>query len=265
MKGAGALCLALLFILPSAARAQPPVASPSTTDQKAIDFLTAYRFRMGASRLAADDQEFIWDGRLSGDVDLLRAARTYLNFFAEYGVILGNERRHFDPNQSLYTLDLRITQRFGPNDVTGVLHHVSRHLSDRAKAQAVDWNAVGAEVARTESFGGVRIESLVRASRVIKRSYADYTWQFGGRTRIQRPLRARTTLIGEGTVDFFGTDPTIAGRDAQVGAYLEGGTRFTGRGGSVDVFVAFQRWVDADPLVRGPRSWMLVGFRLLGP
>ena len=265
MRVAAALCLVFLLALPSAARAQSTASSQSTPDPHQVDFLTAYRFRMGASRLAANDRKFTWDGRLSGDVDLLTYQGARLNFFAEYDVVLGNERRRFDPNQSLYTLDVRLSRPYRAYDVTGVLHHISRHLSDREKIQAVDWNAIGAEIARPESFGRVRTENLVRADWVFKHSYADYTWQLGGRTRLLRPLTVRTTLIGEGSLDFFGTDPAIAGRNTQVGAYLEGGARLTGRGGSVDFFLAFERRVDADPIVRGPRSWMLVGFRLLGP
>lgn len=265
MRGAAALCLAVLLVSPSSARAQSSAGAQATSDPQKIDFLTAYRFRMGASRLAADDQRFTWDGRLSGDVDLLSYGRGRVNFFADYDVVLGDERRNFDPNQSVYTLDLRVTRRYGANEVAGLFHHISRHLSDRAKPQAVDWNALGAELVRTESIGRWQAESLVRADWVMKRSYVDYTWQLGGRMRLLRPLTARTKLISEGSIDFVGTDSAVAARNTQVGAYLEGGARLTGRGGSVDFILAFERRVDADSIIRGPKSWVLVGFRLLGP
>jgi hypothetical protein len=218
---------------------------------------------MGASRLGAGDDRFVWDARFNGDIDLLDYGLGRINFMAEYGVVLGNELKSFDPNQSLYTLDFRVTRRFGSNELAGLFHHVSRHLSDRAKTQPVDWNALGAEFTRTETVGVVQTESVIRADWIIKHTYADYTWNVGGRLRFQRPATPRTTLIGEGSLAFTGVDSTIAGRSTQVGAYVEAGLRLAGTAGLLDFILAFERRVDADPLIRGPRSWMLVGFRLV--
>jgi hypothetical protein len=109
----------------------------------------------------------------------------------------------------------------------------------------------------------VQTDSVVRADWFIKHTYADYTWKFGGRLRFQRPATPRMTLLGEGSLDFIGVDSSIAGRDTQVGAYLEGGVRLAGTAGSLDLILALERRVDAHPLIRGPRSWVLVGFRLV--
>jgi hypothetical protein len=263
MRGAAAICLAALLVPSSAARAQSLTASQASTPSSSPEFLSGYRVRLGASRLAAGDDRFSWDARFNGDIDLLDYGLGRINFMAEYEAVLGNQLRTFDPNQSLYTLDLRVTRRFGPNELAGLIHHMSRHLSDRAKTQAVDWNALGAELTRTETVGVVQTEGVIRADWIIKHTYADYTWKVGGRLRFQRPATPGTTLLGEGSLDFTGVDSTIAGRGTQVGAYLEAGVRLAGTAGSLDLILAFERRVDADMLIRGPQSWVLVGFRLV--
>lgn len=220
---------------------------------------------MGASRLATNDNRFAWDARFNGDVDLLDYGRGRINFLAEYEVLLGTELRAFDPNQNLYTLDLRLTRRYGANEVVGLFHHVSRHLSDRAKNRSIDWNAMGAELVRAETIGRLQAESLVHADWIVKHTYVDYSWRIGGRLRMSRPMTSRSKLLAEGSIDFIGIDSDITGRKTQVGAYLEGGTRLSGVAGALDLIVSFERRVDADPLIRGPKSWALVGFRLLGP
>lgn len=273
MRGVGAFCVAFLVVTPAAARAQStpdgdataltPAASQPSSTSSSPQFLGAYRVRMSASRLAATGDRFAWDGRFTGDVDLVAYGRGRVNFMAEYEVVLGRELRPFDPNQSLYTLDLRLTRRYGANEFTGLFHHVSRHLNDRPKTQPIDWNAIGVEGTRTDTVGSIRTESLLRADWIVKHSFVDYAWRLGGRLRLLRPATPRVTLLTEGSLDFVGTDASVADRNTQVGAYLEGGARLGGLAGSLDLILAFERRVDADPLIRGPKSWILVGFRLV--
>lgn len=273
MRGIATLCLALLLVIPSAARAQSSghaaaltaATSQTSSTSSAPQFLSEYHVRIGASRFARGDDRFTWDARFNGDVDLFQYGRGRINFMAEYEVVLGNELRAFDPNQGLYTLDLRITRRFGANEVAGLFHHVSRHLSDRPKTEAIDWNAIGAELSRSQTVGPIQTESLLRGDWIVRRAYADYTWEFGSRVRFRWPMRPRVALIGEGSLDFVGTDRTIAGRKTQDSAYVEAGARLAGSAGSLDLIVAFERRIDADPLIRGTKSWALLGFRLVTP
>ena len=253
MRGVAAFCLALVVVTPSAARAQSP------------QFLSDYNVRIGASRLSVGDDQFAWDARFDGDVDLFQYGRGRINITTNYEVVLGTELRRFDPNQSLYTLDLRLTRRFGANEIAGLFHHVSRHLSDRRKTQAIDWNAVGTEFTRSQTVGPIQTESLFRGDWIVRHAYADYTWQLGGRVRARWPMRPRVALIGEGSLDYMGTDPAIADRTTQRGGYAEAGLRLAGSSGSLDLILAYERRIDADPLIRGPRSWALVGFRLITP
>jgi len=267
MRGATACGLTLATILvlgsplPARAQASPPAAA--ATDAAPVAFLTAYHGRIGAARFTVDDEQFTWEGRFAGDVDLVDYGSGRLNFAAEYAVVLGSERRSFDPTQGFYALDFRATRRFGTIEVGGVFHHVSRHLSDRAKTDAIDWNMLGAEVLAQSEMSGFRLESRLHASGVIKHSYVDYTWRSGVGLGLERDLSPRVTFIGQGAVDFLGIDAAIAGRSSQVGAYVEGGVRLRGEAAALELFVAFERRVDPDPLERTVRNWGLVGFRLL--
>jgi hypothetical protein len=269
-RGAGAILAAIpglgcLVVLaaPAVAHAQTPAPAAATP---AVTFLSAYQARLGASRLGAGDDALEWEGRFGGDVDLVDFGSGRFNFAAAYDVVLGSQRRAFDPTQGRYTLDFRLThrmRRLGVTEIAGVFHHVSRHLSDRPKVLAVDWNFVGAEVLQTGSAGRLRTERLLRGGWTVKRSYVDYTWQAGGLLRLAWATGGSATFIGEASVDFIGVDTRIAGGSTEVAAYGEGGVRLAGRAAALELFAAFERRVDADPIARGPRNWALVGFRIV--
>ena len=74
--------------------------------------------------------------------------------------------------------------------------------------------------------------------------------------------RWRSTDAGFGQT--YGVDEEIAGRGQQWGGRLEAGVRLRGAGGAMELFVGFERMIDADPLDRITRQWALAGFRLTG-
>lgn len=263
MTRTAAVCLALLVVCPLPARAQAQPVSQPSGDEPAVAFLRAYHGQIGASGFTIHDESFGWEGRFLGDVDLLDYGQGRLNFAGEYTVTVGSELRGFDPNQSSYRLDVRATRRFGQTEVAGVFHHVSRHLSDREKTDAIDWNLVGLELSAQSELGDFRFESRLHGGGMINYSYVDYRWQSGVGLGFERDLRPRLTLIGAGSVDFIGTDTEVADRSTQLAAYAEGGVRMGGEAGSLELFAAFERRVDPDPIVRGVRTWGLVGFRIV--
>ena len=68
-------------------------------------------------------------------------------FFANYQVVTGEEFRAFDPTQGNYILGGRLSlPRSRGSRSPRVFYHQSRHLSDRPKRQAVDWNMFGGRV-----------------------------------------------------------------------------------------------------------------------
>jgi hypothetical protein len=54
-----------------------------------------------------------------------------------------------------------------------------------------------------------------------------------------------------------------AGRGGQTGYRAEGGFRFEGAGGAVELVAGVERRIDPSPLEFGTATWMTAGFRLL--
>jgi hypothetical protein len=256
------LCALLIVLTSPAARAQAPEGNEGNTPTPG--FLTAYRGSLGAVRFTSEEEQFAWEGHFAGDVDLFDYGAGRVGFSAAYEVVLGNELRSFDPNQGLYELSLRVTRRLAAVEGGILFHHVSRHLSDRPKVEPIDWNLLGLELSSRAARGGFQAEGLVRGGRIVKRSFVDYEWQAGGRVRVEQALGGAASAIGQASVDWFGVDPEVAARGIQVAAYGEGGIRLSGRRGAVDLFVAYERRVDAHPLIRDTSHWAMVGFRLIG-
>ena len=128
-------------------------------------------------KLAYDDPRFTWDAHCGGDFDLVDYVHGRVTFLADYQAVLGSEFRPFDPYQSNYTLEAIGSYRVGQTEIVGVLHHVSRHLGDRAKR-----DRRGGKRARVRaSCGGsttatTTLDVRVDVRKVIARAYVDYTW-----------------------------------------------------------------------------------------
>jgi hypothetical protein len=269
-RSCGAVLMTMVALAPAPpAQAQtsgapPGSASPVVTTSRG--FLTRYAFHLNASSIAAgsNEGEFTWDADLGGELDLLDFGRGRITFLANYETILGHELRYFDPQQSNYTLDLSGSVRVGRDELTAVFHHISRHLSDRGKTFPIDWNMVGVRYLRVAIAGPVRLDATGRALAVVQRSYVDYSSELGGGLRAVYRLSPRASSFVASDATWVGTDRSVAERDGQFGAGLEAGVRLTGNRGAVELFLAFERRIDADPLMRGPRTFTLLGFRLLG-
>ena len=62
----------------------------------------------------------------------------------EVETILGHRVRSFEAVQANYSLELGLSVVIsGRGDFSGFFHHVSRHVQDRDKVRAVDWNLLG--------------------------------------------------------------------------------------------------------------------------
>jgi hypothetical protein len=68
--------------------------------------------------------------------------------------IIGSTRRAFDASQANYHLETGGRWLWHGVTVNPFFHHVSRHLSDREKEQAVDWNMLGVRADARFSPGG---------------------------------------------------------------------------------------------------------------
>src|ERR1041385_4467617 len=165
----------------TSADAQSAPADPSVG--RHVGFLPRTAFRMGAEHISSDDPRLVWDANFGGDVDFVDYGFGRATFAANYQVILGEQLRKFDPNQGNYLLEGSASARTHGVETSLVFHHISRHLSDRPKVFAVDWNMVGVRVEKTATVGITHMDARVDVRRAILHSFVDYTWEVDAELR----------------------------------------------------------------------------------
>jgi hypothetical protein len=254
--------VALIGLTTPCVRAQTP--SPETP-APSPEFLAHYGFQVSLAAPSTEDQRFSWDTHVGGDLDVVDYVRGRVNVLADYEAVLGSQFRAFDPNQGDYTLEASASTRAGGNELAGLFHHVSRHLSDRPKRFSIDWNVVGARVLRRFSVGPWMIAGHASAGRVIARHYVDYGWTADADVRVSRAINHTAGVFAAGTGEIFGVDRSIADRGRQGGGRIEAGVRVNGTAGAIELFAGVEQRVDAYPLDRVPQHWFLAGFRLVSP
>jgi hypothetical protein len=256
-----AVLLVLLAAAPAAAQLpQPTVFAPPSGP----DFLSRYDFHLAASALAIDDQRFSWDTHFGGSIDLADyvAGRTAMR--VDYEAVLGNEYRAFDPNQGNYTLEGSSSARIGPNtEVVGMFHHVSRHLGDRPKREAIAWNELGVRILQRVKLGDTTVDADVEGGPVVQHSDVDYRWIGELGLQVRRPITPRVGAFFQGFGTLIGVDETVNGRGTQAGGVGEVGIRISGRGGALELFAGVERRIDAYPIGIEAKQWVLAGFRLV--
>jgi len=218
-----------------------------------------------ASGLTAEQQRFTWDTWWGGSIDVVDYVGGRLGVRIDYEAVLGSEFQPFDPNQGNYFLEGNASGRIGANvEVVGIFHHVSRHLSDRAKFhQPVAYNELGLRLLHRRSFGRATLDVDAEAGRIVERAYVDYTWLADLNFLARAPLTNRFGVFVHAAGHLVGVDPSIANRATQTGGLVEAGLRINGRGGAMELFAGGEKRLDAYPLDRQAEHWFLAGFRLL--
>jgi hypothetical protein len=260
----GGLIFGCLCLCASAAHAQTPLPKPEAAPDSP-EFLSSYNFHLSADALSVDDPRFSWQTHFGGDVDLVDYVRGRANILIDYEAVLGSQLRAFDPNQGNYTLEVSGSVRLGGTEVAGMLHHVSRHLSDRPKDFAIAWNVLGGRVLRRVTAGGVTMDVQGSAGKIIERAFVDYSWIADADVVLRRPVAPHVGVFAHGFGELVGVDQTVAGRDARQGGRVEGGVRLNGRAGAVELFAGLERRIDADPIDGRSQRWVFAGFRFVSP
>jgi len=237
---------------------EAPAAAP-----RRLQLLTDFDIHLSIEQVGSDDSKFVWDADYGADLDLLDYGLGRVTFLAEYEAILGEELRRFDPNQGNYTLDISSSVRTDAAEVAFVFHHLSRHLSDRRKTFPIDWNMVGVHAIRPVTIGSTWLELRGRALWNVKRSFVDYRADYGAGVQVRHRVDSHVSVIGAGELTLMPVDRAVLDRPTQVGARLEAGVRLDGPGAAAELFVAYERRIDAGPFDVRPRTWGLVGLRLL--
>ena len=227
-----------------------------------VEFLPRTAFHMTAEHLSGDDPRYVWDANFGGELDIVDYGAGRFTFEGNYQVVLGEEIRAFDPNQGNYILAGITSARLGATEVAGVLYHQSRHLADRPKQDAVDWNMIGGRVRRRFLYREATIDARADLRGVFMKSFVDYSWELDAGVRTDVKVRPGVgVLAGVGT-RYLGVDGSL-NRGNQTGYRLEGGVRLEGRAGAIELFLAAERRIDPFPLEVATARWMTAGFRLL--
>ena len=259
-----ALGAVLVLSVAAPLRAQTSLTHPVAPAAPAPGFFTNYDFHMNAASLTGgSDPAFQWDADFGGDLDLIDYGAGRLNFLANYQVVLGDQLQLFDPNQGNYTLEFSSSLRVGKTEFAGVFHHVSRHLGDRPKLFAVAWNEAGVRVSRLMTQRRWHASAQGTIVKITNRAYIDYSWEAEGAGDVRYVLTPHWSAIGGASLTLMGVDHTKYGRNRQTGAHAEGGVRIDGTRGALELFVAYDRRIDAGLFDLQTRTFGLLGFRLL--
>jgi hypothetical protein len=211
-----------------------------------------------------DDPRFSWDTHWGGSIDVVDYVGGRLAVIIDYQAVLGSEFQPFDPYQGNYTLEASASVRTGANtEVVGIFHHVSRHLSDRPKRVPIAWNVLGGRVLHRIGFGRSTLDLDIEGGRTVEHAYADYTWVAEMNVVARRSLSDRVGSFARMSAQLFAVNGTVPARGTQSGGLVEGGLRFSGKGGSLELFAGIEKRVDADPFDRQSQHWGFAGFRLL--
>jgi hypothetical protein len=254
-------CLGLLLLV--AVRPASAQQVPTPPPASAPAFLPRFDMAFSWAALVTPDPRFAWAARLGADLDLVDYRVGRLNLVVDYEAVLGSERRAFDLNHGNYVLEASSSYRVASVDVSGVFHHVSRHLSDRPNPDTIAWNVVTLRAVRQFGVGRSTVDARVDAGRVLQHTFVDYLWTGELGLAIRRPISPRVGLFADGTGDLVGVDRTVAQRDRQCGARVEAGVHLNGREGALELFAGYERRIDAYPLDRHRFRWFSVGFRLV--
>jgi hypothetical protein len=246
----------------SLAQGSPRGAAAGDPQRTKVEFLPRSDFHLSAELLSGDDVQFTWDANFGGELDVIDYGVGRSTFVANYQVILGDEFRHFDPNQGNYILAGSTSVRTHGVEIAGVFYHQSRHLADRPNRVAVAWNMMGGRVQRTFRSGEMRVEARVDARAVVAKAFVDYDWEIESGARSDVQIRPGIGVLFDGVLRRLGVNGT-QNRGDQTGFRGEAGVRAEGRDGALEFFLAVERRVDPYPLEFGTARWVTVGFRLL--
>ena len=240
---------------------------PGTTAPRAHGFLTAFRTAIDVKHLNGVDADprFKWDTDVSFDMDVVDAGLFRGNLFINVETIVGSEIRDVDPNQNNYTADVSVFVRLPRGELSTTLHHVSRHLADRATTESISWNMFGVGYGDRFTLGRFELDAGLRALWTVERAGVDYDAEYAGYAGVVRPLNERLALFGSADGVVVRVDPLKRNRSDQQGGRVEGGIRIVTGVTAVDLFVAREQRIDATSDRRVRTRWTQFGIRVATP
>jgi hypothetical protein len=221
-----------------------------------------FDFHLDGQYVSTGDRRFDWVFDFGADLDIVRARPWRATFIADYEAIAGHQFRRFDVNQGNYLLEGALLFTAGSIEIGPVWHHVSRHLSDRAKRFPVDWNMISVR-ARSQAISGRVFRGWsLDARATVTNAFVDYTWELEGAGAVRYGYGGRSALIGAAGWRVIGVDGS-RNRGTQLEWRGEAGVRVDGHAAAAEVFVGVERRVDPYPIEFGRETWFLAGLRFV--
>jgi hypothetical protein len=121
---------------------------------------------------------------------------------------------------------------------------------------------LGLRALRRFSYRQAVFDARADARGVFMKTTVDYSWEIDAGVRSDMKIRPRVGLLAAGDIRYLGVDGSLE-RGNQTGYRVEGGMRFEGDAGAIELFVGGERRIDPYPVEFGIAEWVTVGFRLL--
>ncbi len=125
----------------TAAEAEPEAQEEESSEESLL--FPEFGLHLMGARYAPTEPDLHWTSWIGGSVGFFRIGEVSVFGSAEIQTVIGDTRRVFDPSQAAYGLELGVRRRRRGWLFEIFFHHVSRHLSDRDKEPAIDWNLLG--------------------------------------------------------------------------------------------------------------------------
>jgi hypothetical protein len=258
----------VLFCLGAAASAAgQTIMTTGAAPASGMTFLPRAGFTFTWGSLATPDLRFDWLGQTGIDLDVVDYGAGRVRFQGSVEGGLGRERRRYDLNHGNFAFDASMSYRVAREvEVEAVIQHVSRHVIDRENPPAVSWNASGVRL-QYRSAGSRRrqnVEARAELLYVTQPAFVDYTWIARGAATYRAPLSARLGAFAIASGDVTGVDEDLRGSSRVCGGRLEAGLRIRGEAAALELFIGYERRIDAFPTDRFRVRWVTAGFRIVG-
>jgi hypothetical protein len=232
-----------------------------------VDLFPEATVHLMAARYAPSETDLRWTTWIGAGVAPIRFDETVFFATADIETTLGNERRAFDATQTNYHLQLGVRRHF--RRLVGELYfdHVSRHVVDREKTRAVDWNALGARAGLDlgDAFLGVptrvslgightTLESVVGYQLEVTGGIESDLYEWPGGTVYARARMRAVTVKEDADLD----------RGSFLDGSTEAGMRISRNSHFIEMFVSFEHRNDVLLLEASLRNRALFGIRIGG-
>jgi hypothetical protein len=222
----------------------------------AAELLPQVSLHLAAAHYAPAEPDARWSSWIGAGAGVLEAGGVTVYFTADVETILGTRRRDFEATQANYHLEVGGRGALGTLTLNPFFHHVSRHLVDQDKPEAVDWNVLGLRVRLPI---GTRLLLEGSLGHTTLASLVGYGWE--ATAAVDASLGHRVYALGRGRFVTVDPSPQLP-REDFLDLAFELGARWRREDRALETFAALERRHDVFPLTPSRRDRLLAGFRI---